>query len=56
MIMGIPESRMRVLPTDARHPSHPYGLDPAVLEAAVLADEAAGLLPFFLSATLGTTR
>jgi glutamate/tyrosine decarboxylase-like PLP-dependent enzyme len=32
-----------------------WALDPAAVAAALEADEAAGLLPFFLCATVGTT-
>lgn len=50
MIAGI--SRCRLLPTTAEDD---WALNPATLSAAIEEDLAAGLLPFFLSATIGTT-
>lgn len=43
--------RMRAIPTDAQH-----GMCPDALEAAIRADLAQGLWPFFVCATLGTTN
>ena len=50
MITGI--GHCRLLPTSG---DDDWALDPAVLAAAVEEDLAAGLLPFFLSVTVGTT-
>jgi len=49
-IAGLGRARLRKVATDAHH-----ALDPAALAAAVAADRAAGLTPFFVCATLGTT-
>jgi aromatic-L-amino-acid/L-tryptophan decarboxylase len=49
-IAGFPARALRVLPTsDSRH------LDPAVVAAAIAQDRAAGLRPFLLVASAGTT-
>ncbi len=45
-------SRLRLIPGDARTE---YAMDPHSLEAALREDQARGLLPFFIAATLGTT-
>lgn len=51
MVAGV--QHLRVLPTTA---ADGYALPPAALEAAVAADAAAGLLPSFAVATIGTTN
>ena len=51
-IMGVPGSRMRVLPA---LPSDNFGLQLATVQDAMRADRAAGLLPFFICLTIGTT-
>ncbi|CAI5487357.1 unnamed protein product, partial [Closterium sp. Naga37s-1] len=51
-IAGLPSSNLRVLATSA---SDNYALQPSTLQAAVDADTRAGLLPFFLTCTVGTT-
>jgi hypothetical protein len=43
---------VRLLPA---HPEDDYALQPGVLEAAIQEDIAAGLLPFYVVATIGTT-
>jgi aromatic-L-amino-acid decarboxylase len=48
-LSGIGTRALRILPTDAQ-----YRMDPAALEAAILADRAKGLRPFFVAATAGT--
>ena len=50
MVAGI--QHLRLLPTAAEQQ---YALQPAALEAAMAADEAAGLLPCYVCATIGTT-
>ncbi len=55
MILGLAASptdrrRLRLLPTGPDH-----AMDPAALERAVREDLAAGLVPFFVAATVGTT-
>ena len=50
-VLGFPAERVRVLPTDDR-----YRLSVEALAAAVSKDEAAGLVPFFVVATGGTTN
>ena len=45
-------NHLRTLPTTA---VEGFALRPAALEAAVREDLAKGLLPFFVSATIGTT-
>ncbi len=50
MVAGTPH--VRLLPARAERD---WALDPADLEAAVAADVAAGLIPFYLVATFGTT-
>ncbi len=51
MLAGFPEAHVRVLPTDAR-----YRLLPEALGEAVRADRAAGLRPFLVVASAGTTN
>lgn len=51
MVAGV--QLLRVLPT---HPDDLHALQPAALEAAIAADAAAGLLPCFVCATIGTTN
>lgn len=50
MVAGV--QHLRVLPT---HAAQQHTLQAAVLEAAVEADRAAGLLPCYVVATVGTT-
>lgn len=50
MVAGI--QHLRVLPTS---PDQQYTMQPSALEAAVEADQVAGLLPCFVCATIGTT-
>ena len=50
MIAGITHLR-----TIRAHLEDEWALNPAAVAAAIEADEAAGLLPFFLCATVGTT-
>ena len=50
MIAGL--DHVRVLPTTQ---GRDFALDPETLAAAMAADVEAGLLPFFVSATIGTT-
>ena len=50
-IAGVPRSQVRALPVD-----HQYRLIPAALEAAIRDDRAAGLLPFCVVASAGTTN
>eukprot|EP00475_Leptophrys_vorax_P023695 TRINITY_DN32507_c0_g1_i2.p1 TRINITY_DN32507_c0_g1~~TRINITY_DN32507_c0_g1_i2.p1 ORF type:complete len:424 (-),score=11.46 TRINITY_DN32507_c0_g1_i2:100-1263(-) len=52
VVAGIPERNMRALPAGA---STSYALHPDTLRAAIERDEAAGLIPFFLCCTVGTT-
>ena len=49
-IAGIGDERMRLIPTDAH-----MRIDVRQLEAAIRADRAAGLQPFFICAAVGTT-
>jgi aromatic-L-amino-acid decarboxylase len=49
-LAGIPDERLRVLPVDAE-----FALRPDALAAALAADRAAGLVPGFVVATMGTT-
>ena len=49
-IAGIGDACLRVLPTDGT-----FALSAATLQAAIAADVAAGLRPFFCAATIGTT-
>ncbi|KMZ74011.1 putative Tyrosine decarboxylase (or alternatively Aromatic aldehyde synthase) [Zostera marina] len=51
-IVGIHSRNFRVLQTDA---SSSYGIDPRNLDQAIHDDMEAGLIPFFLCATVGTT-
>ena len=51
-IIGIPTSRVRVLPTSAEHN---YSLQLSTVQEAMAADVAAGLIPFFICVTIGTT-
>ncbi|GJP36996.1 hypothetical protein CLOM_g8768 [Closterium sp. NIES-68] len=51
-VAGIPECNMRVLPTTA---ASAHAITPEVLLSAIQRDEAAGLIPFFLTLTVGTT-
>jgi len=51
MIAGIHASNVRVLETDP----HTLALAPETLEKAILADEAAGLIPCYFISTIGTT-
>lgn len=50
MVAGVPH--LRQLPASAEDD---YAMDPAALEHAVQADLAAGLLPFYVAASIGTT-
>lgn len=50
MVAGV--HNLRILPT---HAKDGYALQPGALEAAVQADAAAGLLPCYVVATIGTT-
>ena len=50
MVAGV--GTLRTLPA---HAEQAFALCPAALEAAVVEDLAAGLLPFFYAASLGTT-
>ena len=50
MIAGLGRANLRKIPVD-----EVYAMDPAALEAAISADRAAGLQPFFVCATVGTT-
>jgi aromatic-L-amino-acid decarboxylase len=50
MIAGIGRDNLRLIAADEK-----FAMDPAALEAAIEADIAAGLTPFFVSATVGTT-
>ena len=52
-VAGIPESNVRFIATSAEDN---YALSPAALRSAVEADVAAGLLPFFLCATVSEAR
>lgn len=52
MVVGIPTSRLRVLPTTREDA---YALSPAVLRDAIAKDVAAGLVPLMVVATPGTT-
>jgi len=49
-IAGIGTDRIRIVEHDER-----FAMQPAALEAAIAADKAAGLVPFFVCATRGTT-
>ncbi|GJP77452.1 hypothetical protein CLOP_g7846 [Closterium sp. NIES-67] len=49
---GLPEGNVRVLPITA---ASAYAITPEVLLGAMERDEAAGLIPFFLTLTVGTT-
>lgn len=49
-IAGIGTDRLRRIPTDER-----FRMDPAALERVIAADRAAGLVPAFVCATVGTT-
>lgn len=49
-IAGIGDDRMRLIPTDEQ-----FRMDTAALEAAIRADKASGLAPFFVCAAVGTT-
>jgi aromatic-L-amino-acid/L-tryptophan decarboxylase len=49
-IAGIGTERIRIVPHDAA-----FAMDPAALEAMITADVAAGLRPFFVCASRGTT-
>ncbi|KMZ67181.1 short isoform Tyrosine Decarboxylase [Zostera marina] len=51
-IAGIYNDNFRIIKTDA---SSGYGIDPLNLDQAVHVDIEAGLIPFFLCATVGTT-
>lgn len=51
MIAGIPRGNVRTIPTDDR-----YRLRVDALEAQIRADVAAGLTPFFVAGTAGTTN
>ncbi|CAI5976046.1 unnamed protein product [Closterium sp. NIES-64] len=51
-IAGIPSGNLRVLATSA---SESYALQPSTLQEAVATDTRAGLVPFFLTCTVGTT-
>ncbi|CAI5537677.1 unnamed protein product [Closterium sp. Naga37s-1] len=51
-VAGMPEGNVRVLPTTA---ASAYALTPCQLLDAVQRDEAAGLIPFFLVLTVGST-
>ena len=50
MIAGLGRANLRKIAVDDA-----YALDPAALEAAIARDRAAGLKPFFVCATVGTT-
>ena len=50
MIAGTPHCRL--LPAS---PAADYAMDPAALESAIENDIAAGLIPFYVVATVGTT-
>ena len=50
MVCGVTGAHVRLVPTDAGH-----RMDAAALGRAVRADREAGLVPFFVAATLGTT-
>ncbi|ERN11238.1 hypothetical protein AMTR_s00024p00230050 [Amborella trichopoda] len=52
MIAGISPKNLRVIPTSV---ASDFALSPVPFEAALVADMAAGLTPFFLCATVGTT-
>ena len=49
-IAGIGDDRMRLIPTDEQ-----FRMDTDALEAAIRADKASGLAPFFVCAAVGTT-
>jgi len=49
-IAGVGRKNLRLIETDDH-----YAMQPALLETAILQDLQAGLTPFFVSATLGTT-
>jgi aromatic-L-amino-acid/L-tryptophan decarboxylase len=49
-IAGIGSEQLRLIGVDAA-----FGMNPAELEQRILADKAAGLIPCFVSATIGTT-
>jgi len=49
-IMGLAPGALRMIPTDAQ-----MRMDPVALKRAIDEDVAAGMKPFFVSATLGTT-
>ena len=51
-VVGLPKSRMRVIKTRREDD---WRMAAADVEAAMAADEAAGLIPFFLWLTIGTT-
>jgi aromatic-L-amino-acid decarboxylase len=53
-LAGIPSTNVRVLPTATTGPNA-LQMDTRALEEAIAADRQAGLIPFFVSATLGTT-
>ena len=50
IVLGIGQDGCRKIPTDAR-----FRMDPGALESAVAEDRAAGLTPFAVTATVGTT-
>ena len=50
MIAGLGRANLRKVAVDDA-----FAMDPAALEAAIAADRAAGLKPFFVCATVGTT-
>src|SRR5262249_38910029 len=51
VLAGFPERCLRMVPVDAM-----WRMDPTALQAAIAADRAAGLVPFMVVATAGTTN
>jgi aromatic-L-amino-acid/L-tryptophan decarboxylase len=51
MVAGLPADNVRALPADEH-----FRLDPAAVEAAIAADRARGMQPFFLVASAGTVN
>ncbi len=51
MLAGFPERCLRMVPVDAD-----WRMDPAILQSMIEADRAAGLLPFMVVGTAGTTN
>lgn len=56
LVAGVPLAQLRLLPTTHSSPSGPFALEAETLARAMAEDRAKGLVPFFVCATLGTTR